>query len=139
MGRTFRSGSYSRELSMQKTFFVFLTAVAIVLPLATAYNCTPLYGENKRVCNYVEKQNWPQSEKDSIIQDAIDSGGSLNGNFVSITTKKKKDVELNKIGDVGPLIVEEDKKFLIELSSISIFGYVIYSFGKRHLSLLSFQ
>src|SRR3989339_1182111 len=113
---------------MQKTFFVFLMAVAIVLPLATAYNCTALSGENKNVCSYIESQPWSQGEKDSVIQEAIDSGNSLNGDFVSITTRQTpEDIQLNKLEEVGPIISDENKEFLIDFSSISIFGYFLYS------------
>ena len=39
-----------------KELFVFLMAVALVLPLATAYNCTALHGEERKSCRYIEKQ-----------------------------------------------------------------------------------
>jgi len=124
---------------MQKTFFVFLMAVAIVLPLATAYNCTALSGENKNVCSYIESQPWSQGEKDSVIQEAIDSGNSLNGDFVSITTRQTpEDIQLNKLEEVGPIISDENKEFLIDFSSISIFGYFLYSIGKKYYLLTRF-
>jgi len=124
---------------MQKTFFIFLMAVAIVLPLATAYNCTALEGENKNICNYIEGQPWSQSEKDSVIQDAIDSGSSLNGDFVSITTQPiKEEIQLNTIEEVGPRVSDENKEFLIDFSSISIFGYFLYSLAKKYYFLLRF-
>jgi hypothetical protein len=115
-----------------KALFVLLMAVATVLPLATAYNCTALGGENKRVCNYIEGQPWSQSEKDSIIQDAIDSGNSLNGNFESIIGKPVPEIQLNKVENVD-LISDENKEFLIDLSSISVFGYVLGAFLKNYL------
>jgi len=122
---------------MQKTFFVFLMAVAIVLPLATAYNCTALDGEDKRVCNYIEDQDWPQSEKDSVIQDMVDNGGSLDGDFISIKTQPVEEVQLNKVKEVE-LISDENKEFLIDFSSLSVFGYVLYAFGKKYYLLLRF-
>jgi len=122
-----------------KTFFVFLMAVAIVLPLATAYNCTALDGENKRVCNYIEDQSWSQSEKDSVIQEVINSGGSLNGDFESILDKPVEDtIQLNKLEEVGPMISDENKEFLIDFSSISLFGYVVFTFLKKYYLLLRF-
>jgi len=121
-----------------KKLFIFLTAVALVLPLATAYNCTALDGENKKICNYIETQPWSQSEKDFVIQEAIDSGNSLDGDFVSITTQPiKEEVQLNKLEEVEP-ISDENKKFLIDFSSISVFGYIVYAFLKRYYLLLRF-
>lgn len=122
---------------MQKTFFVFLMAVAIVLPLATAYNCTALDGSNKDICNYIEDQNWPQDEKDSVIQDAIDNGGSLDGAFESIIGKPVPVIPLSKVEEIEP-ISDENKEFLIDMSQISIFGYVVYEFLKRYSLLWRF-
>ncbi|MFH0711550.1 MAG: hypothetical protein V1889_00310 [archaeon] len=121
-----------------KNLFVFL-AVALALPLATAFNCTALDGENKKVCNYIESTDWPQSEKDFIIKDMINSGGSLNGNFESILNKPVENtIQLNKLEEVDLKISDENKKFLIDFSSISIFGYVIYAFLKKYYLLLRF-
>ena len=122
-----------------KTLFVFLMAVALVLPLATAFNCTELDGENKNICNYIENTDWTQSEKDSVIQDLINTGGSsLDGDFDSILNKPiEETIQLNKLEE-NPKISDENKKFLIDFSSISIFGYVIYIFFKRYYLLWSF-
>jgi len=120
-----------------KTFFVFLMVVALVLPLATAFNCTALDGEERRVCNYIEDQPWAQSEKDSVIQEAINSGGSLDGNFESILGKPVEDeIQLNKLEDIPLEISDDNKKFLIDFSSFSVFGYVVYAFLKRYYLLL---
>jgi hypothetical protein len=116
-----------------KKLFVFLMAVAIVLPLATAFNCTSLKGENKKVYRYIEKQPWSQSEKDSLIQELVDNGGSLNGDFNSIMGKPVPEIQLNKVEEVD-LISEENKKFLIDLSSLSIFGYIVWAFLKSYIS-----
>ena len=122
-----------------KNFFVFLMAVALALPLATAFNCTALDGENKKICNYIEDQPWSQSEKDSVIQDVIDNGETLDGNFESILNKPVEDtIQLNKLEEVDFKISEDNKKFLIDFSSISVFGYVVYSFLKRYYLLLRF-
>jgi hypothetical protein len=138
MGGTFRRGFDFGRLEMQtKTFIVFLMAVAIVLPLATAYNCTALKGENKNICNYIEIQSWSQSEKDLVIQDAIDSGGTLNGNFESVIGKPVEVIKLNKIEEVDVKISDKNKKFLIDFSSFSFFGYVVYSFLKKYYLLLN--
>jgi len=99
-----------------KTLFVFLMAVSIVLPLATAINCTALDGENKKVCRYIEKQPWSKSEKDSLIQELIDNGGSLNGDFNSIMGNPIPEIQLNKPEKVD-MISEDNKKFLIDISS----------------------
>ena len=116
-----------------KTFFVFLMAVAIVLPLATAYNCTALDGEEKRICNYIENQDWTQNEKDEVIQDAIDNDETLDGNFESIMGKPVGTIQLNDMQEVS--ISEENKEFIIDFSSFSIFGYVIYAFLKKYYLL----
>ena len=118
-----------------KKLFVFFMAVALVLPLATAYNCTNLDGEEQNICNYIEDQNWNQEEKDEVIQDAIDSGSSLDGNFNSIINKPVETIQLNKIQEVN--ISEDSKEFLIDFSSISIFGYVIYAFLRKYYLLLN--
>lgn len=120
-----------------KTFFVFLMAVAWLLPLATAFNCTALDGEEKRICNYIEDQPWSQSEKDSVIQDAINNGETLDGNFESIIGKPVPEIQLNKIEEIKP-ISDENKEFLIDFSSLSLFGYVVYAFLKRYYLLLGF-
>jgi len=117
-----------------KALFVFLMAVALALPLATAFNCTALDGEEKRICNYVEDQSWSQEEKDEVIQDAIDNGGSLDGNFESIIGKPVPVIPLSKVEEIEP-ISDENKEFLIDMSQISIFGYVVYEFLKRYYLL----
>jgi len=120
-----------------KNFFVFLTAVALILPTATAYNCTKLKGENKKICNYIESTDWSQSEKDSLIKNIINSGGaSLDGNFISIMNKPIEDsIQLNKPEDADFEISDENKKFLIDFFSISLFVCVVYSFFKKHYLL----
>ena len=122
-----------------KTLFIFFMAVALTLPLATAFNCTALDGENKKVCNYIEGQPWSQSEKDSVIQDMIDNGGTLDGDFNSILNKPVEDTfQLNKLEEVDLKISDENKTFLIDFSSISIFGYVVYAFLRKYYLLLRF-
>ena len=123
-----------------KELFVFLMAVALVLPLATAYNCTALHDEEKESCIYIENTDWSQSEKDVVIQNLIDSGDvSLNGNFESIMNKPAGDeIQLNKIEEVGLSINERDKESLINLSSISLFGYIINAFVRKHYLLSKF-
>ncbi|MBS3087329.1 hypothetical protein J4226_01930 [Candidatus Pacearchaeota archaeon] len=122
---------------MKKTF-VFLLAVALVLPLATAFNCTKLNGEEYKFCEYIEDQDWPQKEKDILIQDAIDSNeASLNGNFESTLGKEVPCIlQLNK-PEERAVISEDNKKFLIDFSSISLFVYILYSFLKKYYLLLN--
>jgi len=124
----------------RKTFFVFLLAVALAFPLATAYNCTKLDGEEKNVCNYVEGTNWNQSVKDEVIEDAINSGSaSLNGNFNPKLGKiPKETIKLNKLNKTELKISDDNKTFLIDFSSISLFIYAVYSFLKRYYLLLNF-
>jgi hypothetical protein len=115
-----------------KNLFVCFMAVALALPLATAFNCTALDGENKKTCNYIESQPWSQSEKDYVIRDMIDNGGTLDGDFESIMNKPVPIIQLNKPEKVD-MISEENKKFLIDLSSLSVFGYVIFAFLKSYI------
>jgi hypothetical protein len=120
---------------MKKLFI--LLAVAIALPLATAFNCTELNGEEEEICDYIEDQNWPQEEKDELIQDMIDSGeASLDGNFNSILGNKPKEIQLNKLEETKLEISNNNKKFLIDFSSISLLGYIIYAFLKKYYLLL---
>jgi hypothetical protein len=123
-----------------KIQFVFLLAVAFGVPLATAFNCTELNGEEYKVCNYIEDQNWPQSEKDNLIQDAIDSNdASLKGNFKPTLGKEIPcTIQLNKPEAITQIISDDNKIFLIDLSSISLFGYIIYAFLKKYYLLLNF-
>ena len=122
-----------------KTLFVFLMAVALALPLATAFNCTELSGEEYRVCDYIEDTNWPQSEKDRVIQDMIDSdGASLDGNFNSILNRQVgNSIQLNTLEEVDFELSENNKKFIIDFSSISLFTYIVYSFLKKYYLLLN--
>lgn len=115
-----------------------LLAVALALPLATAFNCTGLDGVEYRACNYIEDTDWPQFEKDTIIQDMIDSGSiSFDGNFDSILNNPTEDtIQLNKLEEMELGVSDENKRFLIDFSSISIFGYVVYSFLKKYYLLL---
>ncbi|MCD4771700.1 hypothetical protein K8R30_04790 [archaeon] len=121
-----------------KRLVIFLLAVALALPLATAFNCSKLNGEEYEVCDYIEDQNWPQEEKDELIQDMIDSGeASLDGNFNPTLGNKPKDIiQLNKLEETKLEISDDNKKFLIDLSSISLFGYIIYAFLKKYYLLL---
>lgn len=120
-----------------KTQLVFLLAVASGIPLATAFNCTELNGEEYKFCNYIENQNWPQSEKDILIQDAIDSkSASLNGNFQPTLGKKIPcAIKLNKPEAITQIISDDNKIFLIDISQISLFGYIIYAFLKKYYLL----
>ena len=115
-----------------KALFLFLLFVDLVLPLATAFNCTQLDGEEYDMCQYIENTNWPQSEKDAVIQDLINSGGiSLDGDYESILDRPIEDIQLNSIEESQFEISDEDKTFLIDFSSVSLFGYMIYSFLKK--------
>ena len=98
-----------------KKLFVFLLAVALVLPLATAFNCTKLDGEEHKICDYIEDMDWSQSEKDAVIQDMIDSGdASLDGNFNSILGDEiENTIQLNQLEETALKISDDNKKFLI--------------------------
>ena len=123
-----------------KILFGVLLAVALILPLATAFNCTALHGEDRKVCKYVEDTDWSHSERDEIIQELVDSGdASLNGNFESILDSQEKNpIQLNKVEEDSLKINEENKKFLFDFSSISFLGYAFYSFAKKYYLLLKF-
>jgi hypothetical protein len=116
-----------------KNLFVFLLAVALVFPLVTAYNCSSVEGEAKKICKHIEKSDWSKSEKDDAIEELIESGGSLKGDFKSIIGKSSGNkIELNKIEDIDTKLNNDDKKFIIDLSSISLIGYVVYSFIRKY-------
>ena len=121
-----------------KTLFVFLMAVALVLPLATAFNCTKLDGEEQDMCNYIEDTDWSQYEQNRVIREMINSGSfSFDGNFESIMDNPVEDpIQLNKLEESELKISDENKGFLKSLSSISIFGYFIFAFLKKYLILL---
>jgi len=121
-----------------KIIFVLLLAFALFTTLATAFNCTKLNGEEYKVCNYIEKQSWSQSEKEKLIREAINSKDiSLDGNFISILGNEVEcPLQLNKLEETKFKISEKNKIFLIDFSSISLFGYIIYVFLKRYCLLL---
>jgi hypothetical protein len=122
-----------------KFLFIFLIAVAY-LSSATAYNCTALDGENYNVCKYIENTEWSQEEKDSVISDMINSGdASLNGDFEPLDTNQIDDsIEFKTINNEDSKISEENKRFLLDLSSFSIFGYFIWEFLKQYFLLWRF-
>jgi len=111
-------------------------AVALVAPLATACVCFDYNKDEHQICHYLKDEGFSRSERKMIIQEMNDSGGSLNGNFDSIIGKPVGTIQLNQIGKVG--ISQENKKFLINFSSLSIFGYVIYAFLKKYCLLSQF-
>ena len=120
-----------------KTFFVFLMAVALALPLATACSCPDLDGEAHEFCHYLKRRGIPQEERDGMVQDFINSKASYRGDFESIIDKPVEDtIQLNKLEEVDLKISEENKEFLIDFSSISLFGYIVYSFLKKYYLLL---
>jgi len=112
-------------------------AVILVLPSVAAFNCSELEDEEYKICRYIEDTDWPQAEKDEAIQDAINSKTSLDGDFDSIKNKPIEEIQLNKL-EVRPKVSDENKKFLIDFSSISIFGYIVYAFLKKYYLLLNF-
>ncbi|MCA9487801.1 MAG: hypothetical protein KC516_02460 [Nanoarchaeota archaeon] len=115
-----------------KLLIVFIFAVA--LPLATAFNCTSLNGENYEMCNYIENTNWPQDQKDIVIEEII--GSSMNGDFESELDQELVDpIELNELEENSLKIEEENKKFLLDISSLSIFGYFSFLFLRRYFLL----
>jgi hypothetical protein len=112
-----------------KILIVFILAVA--LPLATAFNCTRLDGEDFEICTFIENTDWPQKEKDLVIEDLL--GSSMEGNFESELDKEIIDpIQLNKLKESEKKIEEENKEFLLDISSISIFFYFIYCFLKKY-------
>jgi len=110
-----------------KALLVFLLAVVIGTPITTAFNCTNLTGENQNFCDYIEKQNWPNLEKDALIQEAINSGAAtLSGNFKSTMGNQIPcTFTLNK-SQKKPIISDDNKTLLIIISKISILGLLIY-------------
>lgn len=125
---------------MQAKFLIVLFLAVASLSVATAFNCTALDGENYKVCKYVENTDWSQEEKDSVILDMINSGdASLDGDFEPLDTATiDNSIELKRVQDEELKIDEENKKFLLDLSSFSIFGYFIWEFLKQYFLLWRF-
>jgi len=126
MGSSF-CGKSNLGLIEMKALLVFLLAVVIGTPITTAFNCTNLTGENQNFCDYIEKQNWPNLEKDALIQEAINSGAAtLSGNFKSTMGNQIPcTFTLNK-SQKKPIISDDNKTLLIIISKISILGLLIY-------------
>lgn len=51
-----------------KQLFILL-AVALLIPLATAFDCRTLNENDRYICNYIQNNNLSQAEKDLIISD----------------------------------------------------------------------
>ena len=126
MGSSF-CGKSNLGLIEMKALLVFLLAVVIGTPITTAFNCTNLTGENQNFCDYIEKQNWPNSEKNALIEEAINSGAAtLSGNFKSTMGNQIPcPFVLNKYQKKS-IISENNKTLLITISKISLLGLLIY-------------
>ncbi len=66
---------------MQK--LLFLLAVALVLPLATAFNCNELIGGDFEVCNSIQQSELTSLEKDLLVADIFNPTNTFpNYDFV---------------------------------------------------------
>lgn len=112
---------------MKLLFFIFF-----LIPLCSAkFNCTYLDGEQKNVCKYLKKSNLSNSEKETLMQEILDKGASLDGDFNSIDLDKN----IFQINKVPPQKVsEETKQTIKEIISISFFGYIVFQFLKKYFS-----
>ena len=119
-----------------KTLFIFLLAVTLIQGV-TAFNCTDLEGEEQDVCEYIGDSDWSESYIDFVIEFLLDSEDvSLEGDFDSVMDDEIEDViELNSLEEIGWNISGENKSFLIDMSSLSIIGYILFSFLKSYFFL----
>jgi TolA-binding protein len=122
---------------MMKKIFIFLLFLFLAVPLSSAYNCTALQGEAYNVCNYIEGTSWSESQKNSLIEELISNGGSLNGNFNSMKENQELNVvQLNELQEEELKISPENKALLIDLSSLSLMGYFLFAILKRSKAFL---
>jgi len=119
-----------------KYFFIFLLAVTLIQGVA-AFNCTMLDGEEQEVCEYIEDSDWSENYIDFVIESLLDSDDvSLEGDFDSVMDDEIEEViELNSLETIGWNISDENKTFLIDMSSLSLIGYVLFSFLKSYFYL----
>jgi len=119
-----------------KTLFIFLLAV-VLISRATAFNCTALDGEEQDVCEYIEDSDWSDSYINFVIELLLDLDDvSLEGDFDSVMDDEIEEViELNSLEEIGWNISEENQIFLIDLSSLSLMGYILFSFLKSYFSV----
>ena len=54
---------------MQNKLVLFITALALLLPSAIAFNCNSLSGGDLQVCNSIQNTNLSQIDKDLLISD----------------------------------------------------------------------
>ena len=81
MGSAFRRRPNLRIVQHKMKGFVFLLAVALALPLATAFNCNELNLEDRELCNSIQQSSLSSIEKDLLIdpQKAQERLGQLRG------------------------------------------------------------
>lgn len=66
-----------------KALFALITALALLLPSAIAFNCNSLSGGDLAICNSVQNTNLSQTDKDLLISDIFNSNKtSPNFDFV---------------------------------------------------------
>lgn len=114
---------------MKLFFFLFF-----LIPLVSAkFNCTYLYGEQEDMCRYIKRSDLSNSEKQSLMQEILEKGSSLNGDFSSINLNNNP----FQISDADAQeISEETKQIIKETLSLSLFGYIIFQFLKKYFSQL---
>jgi len=112
---------------MKLLFFIFF-----LIPLCSArFNCTYLDGEQEDVCKYLKKSDLSSSEKEVLMQEILEKGASLDGDFNSIDL----DENIFQINEAPPQKVsEETKQTIKEILSISFFGYIVFQFLKKYFS-----
>jgi len=96
-----------------------------------------LDGEEQEVCEYIEDSDWSENYIDFVIESLLDSDDvSLEGDFDSVMDDEIEEViELNSLETIGWNISDENKTFLIDMSSLSLIGYVLFSFLKSYFYL----
>lgn len=123
---------------MKKTI-LFLLAVALVFPVATALNCTALVeeGYSKSDCKYVDATSYSKREKMILLDYISDKSGEPLKTF-KYDKNTPLTIKLDKFDNSTEKLSDDNKEFLIDLSSLSLFGYVIYEFLRKTYLLGSF-
>ena len=100
---------------------------------------TDLNTLKQRLRNFAEARDWDQFHSPKNLSMALSAEvAEIVEHFQWLTEEQSKSLTQNKLEEVGPMISDENKEFLIDFSSFSLFGYVVFSFLKKYYLLLRF-
>lgn len=112
---------------MKLFFFLFF-----LIPLCSAkFNCTYLDGKQEDMCKYIKKSDLSEYEKQSLMQEILEEGSSLNGDFSSMNLDDNP-FQVNEA--TTQKVSQETKQTIKEILSFSLFGYIIFQFLKKYFS-----